>query len=57
MAKAKRPQPGSTDFMLEEIRSAMARCRATEKETYEALVVEAEGWRMRLGFALKTPPA
>lgn len=30
------------------IRSAIARCKATERELYEELVAESEGWKMRL---------
>ncbi len=34
--------------MLEEVRDVIARCDASEKETYEALLDEAAGWEMRL---------
>jgi hypothetical protein len=34
--------------MLTQIRRAIQRCDANERELYEALVAEAEGWRMRL---------
>lgn len=34
--------------MLNEIRRSISRCTATERDTYEALVEEAEGWKMRL---------
>lgn len=34
--------------MLDEIRGAIGRCSASEKDTYEALATEAEGWKMRL---------
>ena len=35
--------------MLDEIRDAISRCTGMpEKEVYEALVVEAEAWQMRL---------
>jgi hypothetical protein len=34
--------------MLDQIRSVMAKCKAPEKEVYEALCCEAEGWEMRL---------
>jgi hypothetical protein len=33
---------------LNEIRRIMSRCNASEKELYEALCEEAEGWQMRL---------
>lgn len=36
------------DAMLEAIRQAVSRCTASERDTFEALVVEAEGWKMRL---------
>lgn len=38
----------TTDEMLTEIRRVIARCDAGEKDTYEALCAEAEGWEMRL---------
>lgn len=34
--------------MLEEIRKIIGQCKADEKSTMEALVDEAEGWKMRL---------
>ena len=35
--------------MLDEIRKAISRCRGpSEREVYEELMAEAEGWRMRL---------
>ena len=33
---------------IREIRHLMSRCECSEKEVYEALVEESEGWRMRL---------
>jgi hypothetical protein len=39
---------GSIQHMLDEIRAAMGRCTAPEKECYDALVTEAAGWKMRL---------
>ncbi len=34
--------------MLKEINRIIAKCEASEKDTYEALVAESEGWSMRL---------
>lgn len=34
--------------LLREINDAIGRCKASELETYKALVNEAEGWSMRL---------
>jgi hypothetical protein len=48
MAK-KRAELSDLDKMLNEVRGAIARYgRLPEKEVYEALAEEAEGWRMRL---------
>lgn len=41
-------KPGTIEAMLDEIRKAISRCNASEKECYEELVGEAEGWQMRL---------
>lgn len=38
----------NTEQMLIEIRSLIAKCRAPEREVYEALCSEADGWEMRL---------
>lgn len=37
----------TTEKMLDEIRKLIAKCDASELSTYEALLEEAEGWRMR----------
>jgi len=34
--------------MIERIREIIAKSDGTEKETYEALMEEADGWKMRL---------
>jgi hypothetical protein len=34
--------------MIEQVRAIIARCDASEKDAYEALLEEAEGWKMRL---------
>jgi hypothetical protein len=34
--------------MLDEFRASIRRCSASERAVYEALVEEAEGWKMRL---------
>lgn len=34
--------------MLEKVRKAISECKAPEKDMYEELVAEAEGWNMRL---------
>ena len=34
--------------MLKQIRQIIAKCDASEREIYEELDAEAEGWRMRL---------
>lgn len=36
------------DTMIEDIRRAISRCGEPEKMVYEALMSEAEGWKMRL---------
>jgi hypothetical protein len=38
----------TTKQMLDQIRSIISKCDASEKETYEELVSEAEGWKERL---------
>lgn len=37
-----------TDKMLDSIRQAIGDCKASERETYEALCSESDGWEMRL---------
>jgi hypothetical protein len=34
--------------MISELRTLISKCDDDEKSVYEALVVEAEGWKMRL---------
>lgn len=36
------------EAMLEKIRDAVAACKASEVDILDALVSEAEGWKMRL---------
>ena len=42
MAKSK------IETMLDKVRQAMADCDASEKDVMKAMVVESEGWKMRL---------
>lgn len=42
------PKKSKIEIMLDKIRAAMAECDLPEKEVYEALCSEAEGWQMRL---------
>lgn len=37
-----------TKQMIAEIRKIIARCKASEKAIYEALLEEAESWQMRM---------
>ena len=48
--KAKsRQEPDPISLMLDDVRAAIGRCRnVPEKDVYEALCAEADGWKMRL---------
>lgn len=49
MSKKRSPAQRAIDVMLEGVRDAVGRCRGTsEREVLEALLAEAEGWKMRL---------
>ena len=38
----------NTETMIREIRKIISKCTASERELYEVLLNEAEGWEMRL---------